>query len=210
MSNDGLQAINIWARQWLVKFNPAKTETLLITCKQNQPILPLYFDGELVAEVKSHKHFGVTLSADMTWTEHIDSICQKATKRLDIMRSLKHKFPRHALEQIYFTFIRSIIEYGDVVYDRCGMMNEAKLNKVQYNAAKIVSGAIHGTGYISILEELGWETLDSRRNKHKLCLFLSINKWPLSSSHVLAHSCLFNACLCNTKPSDTLHSNSNQ
>ena len=61
-----------------------------------------------------------------------------------------------------------------MIYDGCGVMNEAKLNKVQYEAAKIVSGAIHGTSYASLLEELGWETLNSRRTRHKLCLFFDI------------------------------------
>ena len=52
-----------------------------------------------------------------------------------------------------------------MIYDGCGVMNEAKLNKVQYEAAKIVSGAMHGTSYASLLEELGWETLNSRRTQ---------------------------------------------
>ena len=72
---------------------------------------------------------------------------------------------------VYFVFIRPIIEYGDVLYDGCGLMNEAKLNKVQYKAAKIVSGAMHGTSYDLLLKDLGWEPLKSRRERHKLCLF---------------------------------------
>ena len=50
-------------------------------------------------------------------------------------------------------------------------MNEAKLNKVQYEAAKIVSGDMHGTSYDLLLKDLGWEPLRSRRERHKLCLF---------------------------------------
>ena len=88
-----------------------------------------------------------------------------------IMRSLKYLLSRRALEQIYFVFIRPIIEYGDVLYDGCGLMNGAKLNKVQYEAAKIVSSAMHGTSYDLLLQDLGWEPLKSSRERHKLCLF---------------------------------------
>ena len=42
--------------------------------------------------------------------------------RLHILRSLKYILSLRALEQIYFTFIGPIIEYGDVVYDGCGAM----------------------------------------------------------------------------------------
>ena len=172
MLNTDLQAINIWAKKWQVKFNPSKTETLFITTKPNPPVPPpLYFDGQVVDEVKSHKHLGVLLSSDLSWNAHIDAACLKATRRLDIMRSFKYLLSRRALEQIYFVFIRPIIEYGDVLYDGCGLMNEAKLNKVQYEAAKIVSGAMHGTSYDLLLKDLGWEPLKSRRERHKLCLF---------------------------------------
>ena len=36
-------------------------------------------------------------------------------------------------------------------------------NKVQYEAAKIVSGATHGTSTTLLLQDLGWESLSSRR-----------------------------------------------
>ena len=62
----------------------------------------------------------------------------------------------------------------DITYDGCGVGNDIKLNKVQYDAAKIVSGAMYGTSSEKLLQELGWETLSSRRERHKLCLFYDL------------------------------------
>ena len=53
------------------------------------------------------------------------------------MRYLKYLLSHRALEQIYFVFIHPLIEYGDVLCDGCGLMNEVKLNNIQYEAAKI-------------------------------------------------------------------------
>ena len=106
-----------------MNFNQTKTESLLITTKIYSSIPSLVFDGKIVTEVNSHKHLGIIITTDLTWTAHIDAICSKALKRLDILRSLKYTLPRRALEQIYFTFIRPIIEYGDVIYDGCGVLN---------------------------------------------------------------------------------------
>ncbi len=38
------------------------------------------------------------------------------------------------------TFIRPILEYGDVIYDACSIEDTTKLEKVQLEAARIVTG----------------------------------------------------------------------
>ena len=35
------------------------------------------------------------------------------------MRKLKFKLDRKSLETIYLTFIRPLLEYGDVIFDNC-------------------------------------------------------------------------------------------
>ena len=72
--NIDLQEINKWAKKWLVNFNPTKTESLLITTKKYSSIPPLVFDGKIVTEVNSHKHLGIIITTDLTWTAHIDAI----------------------------------------------------------------------------------------------------------------------------------------
>ena len=78
--NIDLQEINKWAKKWLVNFNPTKTESLLITTKKYSSIPPLVFDGKIVTEVNSHKHLGIIITTDLTWTAHIDAVCLKALK----------------------------------------------------------------------------------------------------------------------------------
>ena len=129
--NYDLNSVNAWAKKWLVTFNPAKTESLFVSTKHNVMFPPLYFGGGLVKEVTAHKHLGVILSSNLSWNEHIDDICLKASKRLDILRALKYKLSRQALELIYLSFIRPIIEYGDVLFDGCGVINNAK--RIKYN-----------------------------------------------------------------------------
>lgn len=55
--NADLEKISLWANTWLVTFNPAKTESLLISCKLiklGHP--PLYMQNKRIAEVETHKH----------------------------------------------------------------------------------------------------------------------------------------------------------
>ena len=45
---------------------------------------------------------------------------------------------------------------------------------MQYEAAKVVTGAIKGTSRQRLLEELGWESMKTRRIIHRIVLFYKI------------------------------------
>ena len=81
--NSDEDSIHQWAERWLVKFNPAKSESLLISRKLNRPHHPpLIMNNVSINEVSSHKHLGIFLSNDGTWHEHINYITSKAWIRL--------------------------------------------------------------------------------------------------------------------------------
>ena len=72
--------ISDWASQWLVKFNPSKTECLLISRKKKPPLHPpLLFQNQPVSEVDSHVHLGLTFTKDLSWHSHIMNIVVKAS-----------------------------------------------------------------------------------------------------------------------------------
>ena len=71
---------------------------------------------------------------------------------------------------IYKSSIRPHLDYGDIVYDRA--FNESfhkNLESIQYNAAIAITGAIRGTSSEKLFQELGLESLKSRRWLRKLC-----------------------------------------
>ena len=113
-----IEKINKWAETWLVKFSPSKSESLITTRKNAENTYPdLSMSNINIENVQSHKHLGFHLSNDGSWDLQIKNSIEKAWKRINIMRRLKIYLDRKSLEVIYFTFIRPIIEYGDVVWD---------------------------------------------------------------------------------------------
>ena len=67
--------------------------------------------------------------------------------RVNILRKFKFILDRKTLEKIYLTFIRPILEYADVVWDNKTLFLINKLENVQIEAARIVTG---GTRLVSI------------------------------------------------------------
>ena len=68
-------------------------------------------------------------------------------------------------------YIYGLFEYADVVWDNSTQQEAYGLEKIQNEAAHIVTGAIKLASIQSLMSDTGWESLTSRRQKHKLVLF---------------------------------------
>ena len=86
--------------------------------------------------------------------------------------------PRKSLLTIYKVFLRPLVDYGDISYGQ--PQNESfcnKLESVQYKAALAITGAIQGTSRDKLYQELGLESLKSRRWYKRLsCMFKIMKK----------------------------------
>ena len=67
--NSDLAAIASWANQWLLHFNAAKCKSIIFSVKSKTVYhSPLFFNKKILEDVLSHKHLGVTLTSNMSWT----------------------------------------------------------------------------------------------------------------------------------------------
>jgi hypothetical protein len=124
--------------------------------------------------LKCHKHLGITLNADCKWSNHINTIIEKTSKLVAVLRKLKFKVSRNFLEIMYLTFIRPLLEYAGEVWDNCTLADSERLEKIQLEAARIVTGLTSYASLLSIYKETGWKKLSVRPEKRKLSLFYDI------------------------------------
>jgi hypothetical protein len=83
---------------------------------------------------------------------------------------------RDFLENIYNTFIRPLLEYSCEVWDSCTVADAGRLEQLQLEAARIVTGLTAYASLSSLYAETGWEKLNTRRKIRKLSLFYNIVK----------------------------------
>jgi hypothetical protein len=175
--NSDLANIQTWADRWLITFSPPKTEDMIISNKRPRPHPTVELGGEVINQVTSHKHLGVHLTKDLSWNTHAQETAKKANKCLGVIRPLKHRLDRRSLETLYTSFVRPIIEYADAVWD---VPDDSRhtldvLDKVQKEAAKVVSGATARCTTDELHTELGWEPLAARRRLHRASLLHKID-----------------------------------
>ena len=109
--------------------------------------------------------------------EHLSKVETKVNKSVGIIRKLQNVLPRSALLAVYKSFIRPLLDYGDIIYDKA--FNESfheKLEYLQYNADLAITGAIKGSSTKKLYEELGLESLKSRLWYRKMSLFYKVFK----------------------------------
>ena len=78
------------------------------------------------------------------------------------------------LNTLYCTYNRPLLEYASEVWDGCSQTDAYRLEQVQLNAARIVSGLPVFASLNSLYYETGWETLSKRRTDKKLSLMYKI------------------------------------
>ena len=174
--NLDLERLFNWTGQWLVKFNPIKTEPLLFSRRvtlQDHPTL--FFNDVQMQEVVSHKHLGLYLSQRCYWQNHIDFIKEKAWSRINILRMLKITINRKSLETINFAYNRSLLEYADILWDNCTPQQCNDTEKIQLEAGRIITGAKQLVEIDKLYKEFGWLKLSKRRYLSKLFLFFQMN-----------------------------------
>ena len=106
--------------------------------------------------------------------------------------------PRSTLELIYCIYIRPYFDYADFVYDgNITVTDSLRLERLQNRIARLVTGTLRRTPTDKLRLELGWDSLKTRRNIHKLTLYYKL-KHPQSQFPAYIRS-----ILPNTRQQDT-------
>lgn len=180
--NTDLITVNQWAKDWLVTFNPNKTEIIMFTLKKITHDAPVIMFGDTQLHLStSHKHLGLTFSDNGKWSTHIDDIITKASKMIASLRKFKYTLNREHLSSIYQVCIRPHLEYASEVWDGCTEKYSDKLEKMQLEAARIITGLTSYAPLEALYFESGLEKLCTRRTQKKLRLMYKITNKEISS-----------------------------
>ena len=100
--NSDLSLLLSWTLKWLMLFNVLKCVVLNISLKRKALTHPpLTLNGFDLEQVSFYRHIGLIFNCSFTWNDHIEHLCQKAGKLINMMKYLKYTFLCEALEKIY-------------------------------------------------------------------------------------------------------------
>ena len=146
-----------------------------VSNKKKKPVLDtIYLNGSQITEVDKYPILGLIINNKLNWSDHAEHIFARASKKLTMLNRIRHTVPRLALENLYTSMIRPILDYADILYNNCTLSIGRRIECIQRRAALICTCAYKYTEHIKLLHETGWPDLKSRRNFHTLCTYHKI------------------------------------
>ena len=128
-----------------------------------QASLEVQLSGVSIEQVRSCKFLGVMLNDTLTWSDHVNLICTKASKGIDLLRRIAWFLPKEALLCHYNAYILPHFTYADIVWNTCTASESARLERLQNYAVRIILQRHWEASATCIRKEMGWHTLASRR-----------------------------------------------
>ena len=115
------------------------------------------------------------------------------------MRRMKPFAPVETLKLIYNALVQPYFDYCSPLWDNCGSgLRAEKLQRLQNRAARVITGSTFDIRSVDVLNMLGWESLDQRRNYTK-----SIYMYKIINDHAAPNlKQLFRRCSEGDSPYD--------
>ena len=132
--SEEIQNFTSWCEQNKQQHNQDKSQLLIFSRGRK-----MTFDQPLSICVRdSIKILGVHLNSSLTWHDHVNEICKKASRRLRILRVLRPLTSSEELHQVYSTVVRSIFDYASALFVGLGTGLSKKLQRIDRRAHRII------------------------------------------------------------------------
>jgi ribonuclease P/MRP protein subunit RPP40 len=163
--------LEVWERTWQMSFHPDKCHVLRVTRSKNPRETPYTLNGHTLNSVTSTTYLGIDINNKLGWDTHINKACGKANRTLGFLKRNLRVGDRSTKARAYQQLVRPTLDYCSTVWDPHEVGLVRQIEMVQRRAARYVCRRYHNTSSVtSMLEELGWETLQQRRAKYRLSL----------------------------------------
>src|SRR6476469_5797948 len=155
-----LDSVHSWLTVNRLTVNPSKTEYLLIgTPQQRTKVMSssINFHGTTLLPSSSARNLGVTLNSDLSYKEHISSICQTSFFHIRQLRQVRHLLDYNSSIALANALVTSRLDYCNSLLFGLPHSFLARLQRVQNALARAVLPSVKRFDHITpSLRKLHW------------------------------------------------------
>ncbi len=150
-------------RSWMalnkLQLNDEKTEFITICAPQYRRNIftnSLTVGGTEVTAVPRAKNLGVVIDQALSMDHHIKMLCHSALAQLRNIADVRHYLTRETAEMLVHAFITTRLDYCNALYSGLSTTSIQKLQCIQNNAARVLTGIGKRNHITPVLRDLHW------------------------------------------------------
>ena len=193
-----LDALCHWSQLWGLTLNAAKCKVLTLSLRRDRVAGTYHLGGETLERVTEMRDLGVILDEKLTFASHVECVARKANGALGLLiRSFqtgKHGKTFYgcdsgAIISAYCANVRSILEYGSVIWGGAAATHLARLESIQHKfmmwlccRCRIADVPLRND---ALQRRFDIVPLSKRREQHDLMFIRNIHRHTIDSSYLL-------------------------
>ena len=158
-----------------MSFHPDKCNVLRVVRSKKPRMYKYHLKGHQLEAADTTNYLRVDLSYSLSWNHNIDSTVKKGNIMLGFLKRNLKISNQDTKSAAYFSLVRPNLEYCASIWNPYSIQSIKKLEMVQRRAARYATNRYRNTSRVTdMLDNLEWETLESRRTKIQLEMFFKI------------------------------------
>ncbi|KAJ0179728.1 hypothetical protein K1T71_004319 [Dendrolimus kikuchii] len=197
--NSAIYYLHSWLFEHGLSLSASKSSAVIFSRKRIIPDLDIHLLNQPIQILDSVKFLGVFLDSKLSAVTHLNYVCQKAEKNINIIRALSGvRWGSHPYCQqlLYNAIVRSHLDYGCFLFEPCSKAGLSNLNKIQAKCLRIITGAMKSSPSNALQVECAEPPLAMRRqllSDRFLCKVMELSSHPLlvsldQLSHLISSS----------------------
>ena len=161
-----LDALNRWAQTWKMKINEEKTTYTVFSLAYKLQAVTLNMQGKRLKQDNHPVYLGLTLDQRLTWAGQIEKSTLRAKLRMNMMRRISGSrwgADLSVLKKLYTARVRPVMEYGVTAWNTAANCHLKKINTVQNQAMRIMTGGIKSTPIDALETATELESMGQRK-----------------------------------------------
>ena len=159
-----LNNLTHWANTWQLRFNTDKCEGMRVTHSRDKSSTSYTLGTTQLKDVTNFKDLGVTVTRNLSWSEHVHITVNKANKILGTIKRTVGTANVVIFSKLYMSLVRPILEYATPVWCPYLVKDIHAIEQVQRRASRLALRQKKGDmSYEDRCTLLGWPKLSLRR-----------------------------------------------
>ena len=157
------------ARRWMalrmLKLNDEKTKMMIFTSKHHLRMYggcSLRIGDDTVSPSDRIRNLGVHMDQHLTMTDHVTAVCAACKYHLYRLSSIRHYLTTEAAKSAVNALVTSRLDYCNSLLHNIPLSQTARLQRVQNNAARLITRTSKHDHITPVLKELHWLPVESR------------------------------------------------